>query len=377
MKKLLLLFILAFFINFSTIPAQAATPAKSEVMTTLSTFYNESVSGSYTTSANASFVVPVAVASQGELTLTVNHSKIPEDYLLKIYNDDSYISHIKSTFLSTSKSKDKVTLTMGGSSTIYLYLAPATSNSKTKAASADAVSYDFIISASLTPASKQTINSSKTLNNQTWTKKRLITSNNKHYYKIVVKGNKAVQISSNNTYLNVMLLDKKKKYQLSTSISLKTANNFHTAFALTKGTYYIKVMSDYQSSYQLYTKVIKVPTKYGKNFDKAKSLTLGSQVIGMLDCNKKAGKGEYYKFKLSKASRISIAFYVECTSDAFMLEIYDSGFNEMPTSNFKCTNSSLLYINSINSIPAGTYYLKVSKTKIATSGCYGLNVKKS
>jgi protease II len=122
--------------------------------------------------------------------------------------------------------------------------------------------------------------------------------------------------------------------------------------------------------------MVKVPTKYGTTLKNAKSMELNQTVVGLLDANKKAKVGEFYKLKLTSDTKLQLAFYVECTSGSFMLEVYDSSKKELSTSNFKCTNSSLLYINSTSEMPAGTYYFKVTKTKKATSGCYALIAKK-
>ncbi len=358
------------------------------VLDTISTFFNESVELSYQASANASFVVPVSVATTGDLSVDIDTTDFTEDYLVRIYSDDSYIGLIQTTLLTGQETSHKIDITMGGASTIYMYFIPAVtpdasasgdaSSEASAEASSDAINaiMNFKIKATLKQASEQEVNESKTLSNKTWTKKRVINKSSSVFYKVNVSTYTALQLTSNNTYINVCLYNSTKKSALSSIVPLKSANNFHTTFALKKGTYYIKVTSDYQASYQLYSKMVKVPVKYGTTLKKAKSISLNETVVGLLDANKKKNVGEFYKVKLTSDTKLQLAFYVECTSGSFMLEVYDSSKKELSTSNFRCTNSSLLYINSTSEMPAGTYYFKVSKTKKATSGCYALIAKK-
>jgi hypothetical protein len=61
------------------------------VFDTISTFYNETVTISYQASSDASFVIPVSIAALGDLSLDIDLTNFTEDYVVRIYSDDSYI----------------------------------------------------------------------------------------------------------------------------------------------------------------------------------------------------------------------------------------------------------------------------------------------
>ncbi len=343
--------------------------AEGELMLTpLSTFFNEDVSGSYTVSGNAAAVIPVDVAAQGNLNIKIEYENLKTDYLMKIYTDDSYINLIHSTLLSSVNNSHTASITAGGKTTLYLHIAPAMNN-------VQAEPVTFNITAGLHKAKTQTISNNKTLKNKSWTKKKMVKSKSKHYYKLKIKGSKYLNISSNNTYINVQLFDSTKKKALSAAVPLKSSNNFHSSFALSKGTYYVLVTADYQTSYQIYYQCKNVPIVYGKKINKAKKLYFNKQTLGLLTATDGVSSGQYYKFRFNSDKKIQLAFYVENSSDQFNLQLYDSDYNELPTSNYKLGNASLLYINSRAAMPAGLYYIKITKTKAATSGCYSIMVR--
>ena len=92
------------------------------VFDTISTFYNETVTISYQASSDASFVIPVSIAALGDLSLDIDLTNFTEDYLVRIYSDDSYIGLIQTTLLPSSETSHKIDMTMGGNTTIYMMI---------------------------------------------------------------------------------------------------------------------------------------------------------------------------------------------------------------------------------------------------------------
>jgi hypothetical protein len=319
-------------------------------------------------SGDATVVIPLEIAAQGNVSVTFDYEELANDYLLKIYADDSYINLLQSSVLNAQDDSLTVNVTAGARETLYLMLA---STAKEAVDSA----YSFTISATLKEAKTQTVSSNKTLQNKTWTKKRIAKVKSKNYYKLTVKKNSYLYLGSNNAFINVQLFDSRKKETLSNLIALKSSNNFQASFALAKGTYYVCVTADYQTTYQLYYQSSRVKNVSGKDFKTAAKMELGEQYLGVLTATSNESDGQFYKFKINKAKKLQIAFYVENSSDKFNLQIYDADKQLLPTNNYQIGNSSLLYINSWAQIPAGTYYMRVTKTTKTSSGCYSLMVR--
>lgn len=349
----------------SSTPLSSVKAANEQLMTPLTTFFNESVSASYTVSGEANTVIPLEIASQGNVTITVDYPALQNDYMLKVYTDDSFINMIHSSLLSTTNRQHSLSLTAGAAETLYLYI---TSTAKENLGTA----YNFTITATLKKARTQTVSTNKTLKNKTWTKKRSIGAKSTHYYKLNIKNNQYFYLSSNNSYINVQLLDNKKKTALSSMVAMKSSNNFHASFSLGKGSYYIAVTAPTHTTYQLYYQFSKVKNIAGDKFKNSFKMSLGKQYVGILKATTPVTTGHFYKLKLKKDAKLQLSFYVENSSDKFQLQIYDAKKNSLPTGVYKIGNSNLLYINSRAKMPKGVYYIRIGKNVQETSGCYSI-----
>ena len=169
------LFTIFFLFSQSSLAVHAdeATPS---VITqnTLSTLYNESVSDTYPITSLSDTVIPIDVTSQGEVNITINFPLLPNDYICKVYTDDSYISMIHSCLLSTASSSFDLSITAGGPETLYLYF------TSTQKPQMESVNY-FTVTASLTKAETKSVTSKKVLKNNTWKKKKKANHKTKHY----------------------------------------------------------------------------------------------------------------------------------------------------------------------------------------------------
>lgn len=359
-----LLFLAIFVISFLISPVTAHA-ASETVMTPLTTFFNENVTASYATSGDAKMVVPLDIASQGDVTINISHTPLQNDYTLKVYTDDSYIHMIHSFLLSTETDTHTLTLTAGGAETLYLCFTPTVAETV-------AVPYEFTISALLQQAKTQSVSSKKTLANGKWTKKKSIHPKSTHYYKVSASSNQYFYLTSNNSYVTVKLLDAKKKKSLSTPVSLKSSNNFHASFAVKKGTYYIAVTSSTTTTYQLNYHCSKVKNIAGNTFRSAKKISFKQQVLGTVSATATQRDSQFYKIKLNKTSKMQLAFYVENSNDRFTMTIYDANKEPLPSGTYKIGNASMLYVNSRAKMPAGTYYIEISKNIEQTSGSYSI-----
>lgn len=336
-----------------------------ETLVALSTFFGEPIRASYEIHENRTEIIPLEIVSQGDVTLKIEYPKLNSDFKLQIYSNDSLITPIQTSILNQTAQSVTTIITAGASETLYLAFSPIEDITVDTA-------YNFTLTATLRAASEQTVSTKKTLKNKTWTAKKMITTKSKIYYKLSIKKNCYIYMNSNNKRVNLKLLDAKKKKSLSSTIGLKPSNNYQASFALSKGTYYIKVTTPYQTTFQLYYHCTNVSNNFGKAFKKAKSMSFGKQYINILPANQSATKGQYFKFKLSSAKKLQLVFYVENSNSSFVLQVYDSNKHQLPTSPYMMSNGGLLYIDSIEKIPKGTYYLKVSKKSAASSGCYSV-----
>lgn len=169
----------------------------------------------------------------------------------------------------------------------------------------------------------------------------------------------------------------KKKISMSCSNNILTENK--TVFAVKKGNYFIKV-EDIKGEYQIQAKFTKVDDNSGKTKQKAKDIKLGKKLHkGTIFVDNKIKAYDWYKFTLDKEMYVYIDFGGSTSGDnQIKLEIIPPKIAE-----FK--KNAILTFNGINGTgagssgdkwPAGTYYIRVNKTKGKGSGTYYLGVNR-
>lgn len=197
------------------------------------------------------------------------------------------------------------------------------------------------------------------------------------YYKIPVSKTGSLTIETIQEYsANITLLDKNKK-AISEKCYVPAGKN-NTCFAVTKGTYYIKVTST--SNYIYVQSTWKAITdSSGGSKAKAKKLVMGKENIGIVTTNDKKGKVDWYKVTITKPQQINVMFTGNVSSGAIEIKFYGNGLSGSVTDTITTVNedsSFSVHMGNNKDLPQGTYYIKVTKKTANTSGLYYLRVDK-
>lgn len=204
------------------------------------------------------------------------------------------------------------------------------------------------------------------------------------YHKLVVKKNGLVVICGNEyrengtalqaSGLNAQLCNAKKVPLHNAYLS--NLNSYTEKYALKKGTYYVAVASSQRYQLKAETKAWK--DKSGKSKKKAKVIKKGKSANGMVLINEGMKKGDWYKVKLTKRSKLRINISAACTGVVSNLKVQIIPANR----HYTLINSTSLIGNkgkklaSRNTLAAGTYYIKVSKVTKSASGVYRIKFAK-
>ena len=204
------------------------------------------------------------------------------------------------------------------------------------------------------------------------------------YHKLVVKKSGLVAICGNEyresgtslqaAGLNIQLCNAKKKPLHNAYLS--SLNTYTEKYALKKGTYYVAVSSSQR--YQLKAESKAWKDKSGKSKKKAATIKKGKSADGMVMVNEGMKKGDWYKVKLTKRSKLRINITAACTGVVSNLKVQIIPANR----HYTLINSTSLIGNkgkklaSRNKLAAGTYYIKVSKVTKSASGVYRIKFVK-
>jgi hypothetical protein len=215
----------------------------------------------------------------------------------------------------------------------------------------------------------------RTLANKKWTCAGNIDTSKPIYYKVVVKETGSITVNTESDYsIDVTLLSSSKK-----ALSEEVYNyDGKVVFAVTKGTYYLKV----ESSSELY----RIKYTFGKSTEyggtsktKAKKMTPGATYVGYLTATDKKGTAEWYKITLTKSQKVDITFTGSVSSGDIKLEFTGGNISGSITQTISYVDTDKSFSAetwSSDKLPKGTYYIKVYKADATTSGFYKLSLKK-
>lgn len=153
------------------------------------------------------------------------------------------------------------------------------------------------------------------------------------------------------------------------------SNELNQFYALTKGTYYVKVDARGGLHTIKYT-LSNVTDKSGASLGKAAAIKVGgSAVSGICTNADKKTKVDWYKFTLSKEKAIKVS--IDSKVDGkLMAEVCDSKGNTVWYGSFYLYSGiQSKEVESSGKWSKGTYYIKVYKTDEKSSGSYSIKVK--
>ena len=199
------------------------------------------------------------------------------------------------------------------------------------------------------------------------------------YYKYKATKTGYITLNTNfeSSYGNLYLtLCNSKKKALTTEVYVSNSSNRNEAvFAVKKGaTYYIKATSS-SGVYQIKSKISGVSEKSGTKEKNAILLKSGKYVNGTVLCEDKTNKVDYYKFKLNKSGKVTLSIKGNVSSGAIKVEIYSHNLKGTVTDTIREVDYSTSYpltTYTSKKLPAGTYYVKVTKSDSKSCGNYSI-----
>ena len=155
------------------------------------------------------------------------------------------------------------------------------------------------------------------------------------------------------------------------------------SYAVKKGsTYKLKIRAlnvNDQQYYQLKLKFVSVKEKSGADRKNAVTIKMGNKVSGIALAEEKKSKADWYKFKNARKQELWINYAGNVTSGNLQFDIYDSKMHKLDSytviANIKDEKTDSLH-NAKRGLkmPAGTYYIRITKSVKTATGSYMFRV---
>lgn len=215
----------------------------------------------------------------------------------------------------------------------------------------------------------------KVLKNNTWVCSGNIDTSKPIYYKITASKDGSLTIYADSEYsTKVTLLNSSKKAISEEVYSM----NDKVCFAVKKGTYYIKVAGS--SEYTWVKSTFAGMNDYsGTTKAKAKKLAQGKMYPGYMSATDKKGTVDWYKITLTKSQKVDVTFTGSVSSGSIDLEFYGNGIGGSITKSISTVDTDKSFSATTwtsDTLPKGTYYIKVTKSTAKTSGFYKIRFDK-
>ncbi|BCJ94375.1 hypothetical protein acsn021_19440 [Anaerocolumna cellulosilytica] len=213
----------------------------------------------------------------------------------------------------------------------------------------------------------------RTLTDKAWTVAGNTDTSKPIYYKVTTTKTGSLTIDIESEFSTRITLLNSKKKAISDEAYVYTSDG-KASFAVPKGTYYLKV-SGSSDTYRIKSTFKAITDNSGTTKAKAKKLTAGKAVNGLVTPGEKAGKVDWYKVTLSKSQTVDITFTGSVSSGEIHLEFYGNGISGSITKYISSVDSDKSFSAQTydsTKLPKGTYYIKVTKKTKNTSGSYTL-----
>ncbi|WP_167957680.1 pre-peptidase C-terminal domain-containing protein [Anaerosporobacter faecicola] len=207
-------------------------------------------------------------------------------------------------------------------------------------------------------------------------------SKNIYYkYKASKTGYITITAEFQETYGNayITLCNSKKKAITDDAYLSTSSTSQKVVFAVKKGTTYNIKVSTTSGLYRVKSKITGVSESSGAKKAKAKALTFKKERKGIVLAEDKTSKYDYYKFTLTKASKIHMDIKGNVSSGKICVELTGTNIagaltKYISTTDYSYSSSVETYTSS--KLPKGTYYVKVYKDSKKTSGTYSIKFTK-
>ncbi len=217
----------------------------------------------------------------------------------------------------------------------------------------------------------------RTLKDKTWVCSGNTDTQKPIYYKFTAPKTGSVTVNVESEYSSyVTLLNSSKKALSDKTYYLSSTGK--VCFAVSKGTYYLKVDSSSELFRVKYT-FKAISDVSGTTKTKAKSLTAGKSLAGVVTATDKTGKVDWYKVTLTKTQAVKITFTGSVSSGNVKLEFYGGGISGSITETLDTVEEDASFAAETwtsTKLPKGTYYIKITKGTKNTSGFYNIKLNK-
>lgn len=177
----------------------------------------------------------------------------------------------------------------------------------------------------------------------------------------------------------ITLCNSSKKEISKETYTSKNSTYDKVVFAVKKGTtYYLKVKVT-SGKYRIKSKVTGITESSGTKKSKAKTLTIGKEKKGVILSEDKTTSSDWYKFTLSKATKLNLTVAGNASSDNIIVELTSANIGgsvdvNISGTDYKRITSLETYTSA--TLPKGTYYIRVYKKDKKASGNYSIKVSK-
>ena len=196
--------------------------------------------------------------------------------------------------------------------------------------------------------------------------------------KVTKAGTIKVEVDGDDEYLSYKLsLYSKDKKALTEETSVRKGD--YRTFAVKKGTYYVRVTTYSNVVRVRYTEKAITDTS-GESKAKASVLKIGKAQKGLVLSEDKTSKADWFKFTLTKASKIDIQIDYSAHSGKMKYELASNAISGTVTgrlySYYGETDKKEIPLKTwtTETIPKGTYYLKIEKENKNTNGNYSIKI---
>ena len=183
-----------------------------------------------------------------------------------------------------------------------------------------------------------------------------------------------------NGEINVTLCDSKKKAITKTKTIGTYKDNFSKkmVYAVSEGTYWLKVTSAQQTLFTMGAKFTAVTDKSGLKMDNAQSIKSGKWYNGLSLWEDTTTKGDYYKFTLKKASVVTISLKGNCGSGKVVGTVsgdrVNGSYSGLSLKKIGGKSTWKVQTRASKKLPAGTYYIRIAKDTKKTNAAYQLKM---
>lgn len=307
-------------------------------------------------------IVPIVIDYKGVLNFKHgNEHEINTGYTLAFYSDAACTTEVKSMNYKGTANFEKA-------GTYYIKI------SIPNYTTISGEYYKILFQCNLTDGRN------KTLKNKQWLYSSVLDTSIPMYYKVDISKTGIISLDIAGKYGSYVSLCNSEKKEISSQayVFSDTSSNYSkVVFAVKKGTYYVKVKAS-NDAFRIRSTFTAVADASGASKKNAKTIKVGETKKGIVLSEDKTSKNDWFKFTLSKATKIDIELKGNCSSGKIRFELTSTGLSGSITSYITTTDySKTLEAQTwtTKTIPKGTYYIRLYKDSKETSGNYSVKVK--